>query len=80
MAFAGMSPGYPNSVGTLAQGSQKEFGAHATGAGNPDNADIGRIFHPADSGQIRGPVTAPIAQKRYDFRFPFGHEKLLVVS
>ncbi len=71
MAFAGMSPGYPYAVGTFAQGSQKEFRAHPTGAGNPDDPDIGRIFHPADTGQIRRTVTAPVAQEGGNFWFPF---------
>jgi hypothetical protein len=73
MAFAGMSPGHPHAVRPLTQRRQKKFGAHPAGAGNPDNPDIGRIFHPADSRQVGGAVTAPVAQKGYDFRFPIGH-------
>ncbi len=61
MAFAGMSPGYPDGIGTLAEGRKEKFWTHSARAGNSDHPDIGRIFHPADSGQIRRSVTAPVA-------------------
>jgi len=50
MAFAGMSPRYPNGIGTLPQSRQSEFGTHAAAAGDSDDPDIGGIFHPADAG------------------------------
>jgi hypothetical protein len=61
MAFAGMSPGNPDTVGTLAQGRQKKFGAHSAGAWNPDDPDIGWILHAADTGKIGSPIAAPVA-------------------
>jgi hypothetical protein len=61
MAFAGMSSGHPDRVGPTPQAGQNEFGAHAASAGDADHPDIGRIFHPADPGQVGCPVTAPTA-------------------
>jgi len=73
MAFAGMSPGHPDAVGPFPQGSQKEFGAHAPRAWNPDDPDVGGILHSADPGKIGSTIAAPIAQKSNDFRFPIRH-------
>jgi hypothetical protein len=73
MAFTGMSPGDPDAVGTFPQSGQKEFGTHAAGARNPDDPDIGRIFHSADTGQIGGSIAAPVAQKSHNFWFPIVH-------
>ena len=78
MTFAGMSPRHPNAVGALAQRRQKKLGAHAAGTGNPDNPNVGRISHPPDAGKIRGAVTAPVAEKTDDFRFPIGHDDVLL--
>jgi hypothetical protein len=61
MAFTGMSPGNPDTVCTFTQGRQKKFGTHSPGAWNPDDPDIGRILHPADTGKIGSPITAPVA-------------------
>jgi hypothetical protein len=68
-----MSAGYPDRIGPFTQGREEKLRAHPARAGNPDDPDIGRIFHPADSGQIRRPVTAPVAQKTDDFGFKLGH-------
>jgi hypothetical protein len=61
MAFTGMSPGYPDTIRTFAQGCQEKFGIHPTGAGDPDNPDIGWVLHPADTGKIGGTIAAPVA-------------------
>ena len=73
MAFSGVSPGDPDTVCALTQRCQKEFGIHPPGAGNADDPDIGRIFHPADAGKISGAITAPIAQESCNFWFPIRH-------
>jgi hypothetical protein len=78
MAFTGMSPGHPDAVCAFAQGSQKEFGTHPTGAGNPDHPDIGWILHPADAGQVGRAIAAPVAQKSHNFWFPVRHRKDLL--
>jgi len=70
MAFAGVSPGHPDPVGPLPQGSQKKLRAHSSGAGDSDDPDIGRIFHATDTRQVGRPVAAPVAQKTDDFGFP----------
>jgi hypothetical protein len=61
MAVAGMSPGNPYAICPLSYGRQKELGAHPSGAGNPYHPNIGRVFHSADAGEIRGAVTTPVA-------------------
>jgi hypothetical protein len=80
MAFAGMSPGDPNAIGAFTQRCQKEFGIHPPRAGNADDPDVGRIFHPADAGKISGAVAAPIAQKSCNFWFPIRHCYLLLLD
>jgi hypothetical protein len=80
MAFAWMSPGYPDSVCALAQRREKELGAHPSRTGNPDDPNVGRILHPADAGQIRGTIAAPITQKGDDFWFPIGHDNSISVK
>jgi hypothetical protein len=61
MAFSRMSPRNPNCIGTLSQGGQGEFGTHATGAWDADDADIGRVFHAANTCQVSGTIAAPVA-------------------
>ena len=73
MAFTRMSAGYPDTVCTFPQGGQKEFGAHPSGAGNPYDPDIGRVFHSADAGKIGRAIAAPVAQKSHNFWFPIRH-------
>jgi len=80
MAFTGMSPGHPDSIRALVQGGQEKFRAHASGAGNPDDPDVGWIFHPADTGQIRRTVATPVTEKTDDLWLPLGHGCLLLNS
>jgi len=61
MAFAGMSSGHPNPVGTLAQSRQKKLGAHSSRAGNSDDTDVGGVLKPTDTGKIGRTITAPVA-------------------
>jgi len=70
MAFAGMSPGHPHGVRPFIEGGQEKLGAHTTRTGDADNPDIGRVFHPADTRQVRCTVTAPVAEKTDNFWFP----------
>jgi hypothetical protein len=71
MAFTGVSPGHPDGVRPLPQGCQCELGTHSAGAGDADDADIGRVFHTTYPGKIRRTVTAPVTQEGYDFGFPW---------
>jgi hypothetical protein len=73
MAVSGMSPRNPNTIGAVSKCRQGEFRAHPARAGDADDPYVGWILHPADTGQIRSAVTAPIAQEGYNFRFPFRH-------
>jgi hypothetical protein len=61
MAFTRMSPRHPDAIGTFPQSRQKKFRIHPSGAGNADHPDIGRVFHPADTGKIGGSIAAPVA-------------------
>jgi len=76
MALTRMSPRNPNAIGPFPQSGQKEFRAHPAGAGNSYHPNIRRILHATDSGKICRTVTAPIAEKTDDFRFPIGHEHI----
>jgi hypothetical protein len=78
MTFTGMSPRYPYTVCTFSECSQEKFGAHASGARDSYNPDVGRIYHPADTSKISSTVAAPVAQKTNDFWFPIGHEFFLL--
>jgi hypothetical protein len=73
MAFTGMSPGYPDAVSSFPHGRQEKLRIHPAGARNPDDPDIGRVFHPADSGKVGGSITAPVAQESRNFWFPIRH-------
>jgi hypothetical protein len=78
MAFAGMSPGYPDAVCAFTQGSQEKLRVHPSGAGNSDHPYIGGVFHPSDSCQIGCTVAAPVAQKCNDLGFPIRHVIVLL--
>jgi hypothetical protein len=73
MAFAGMSPGYPDAVCTFTQGSQKKLRIHPAGTGDSNDPYVRWIFHPSNTCQVGSTVATPVAQKGNDFRFPFGH-------
>ena len=76
MAFTRMSAGYPYAVRPLPQGSQGKFRAHPSGTGYSYYPDIRRILHSAHTCQICCTVTAPVAQKTDNFRFPIRHFKI----
>jgi hypothetical protein len=73
MAFAGMSPGHPDAVCAFSQGGQKKLGVHPASTGDSNHPDVGWVFHPPNPCQVGSTVAAPVAQKSYDFRFPFRH-------
>jgi len=60
MAFARVSAGDPNPVCPFTKSREHKFGAHSPCTGNADNPDIGRVLHPADTCQIRCPVTTGV--------------------
>jgi hypothetical protein len=80
MAVAGVSPGNPDTVGTVPEGGEDEFRAHPGGAGNPDNPDIGRVLETADACQVCRAVAAPVAQECGYLRLPIGHGHHSVLS
>jgi hypothetical protein len=78
MAFAGMSPGYPDAVCALTQGCHEKLRIHSSGTGDSNHPDVGWIFHSPNTCQIGSTVAAPVAQKGNDFRFPLGHGFILL--
>jgi hypothetical protein len=80
MAVSGVSPGNPDPVGAMPESGQNEFWAHPGGAGYAYNPYVGRVLQAADPGQIRCPVTAPVAQEGCYFRLPIIHKHLLRVD
>ena len=61
MAFTRVSPGHPHTVRAVTEGSQDKFGTHPARAGHTDHPEIGRVLKPADPGQVRCTVAAPVA-------------------
>jgi hypothetical protein len=78
MAFAGMSPGYPDTVCALAQSGHKKFRVHPAGTGDANDPNVGWIFHPTHTCQVGSPIAAPVAQEGNDFGFPIGHFLILL--
>jgi hypothetical protein len=76
MAFTRMSPRNPNTISPFPQSGQKKFRTHPAGAGNSYHPNIRRILHPTNPGKISRTVTAPIAEKTNNFRFPIGHVRI----
>jgi hypothetical protein len=73
MAFAGMSPGYPDTIGALAQSGHEKLRIHSAGTGDTDDPDVGRILHPPHTCQVGSTIAAPVAQKGNNFGLPIGH-------
>jgi len=73
MAFAGMSPGHPNTIRAFSERGQCKLGTHSTGTGYPYDPNIGRILHSADAGKICSAITAPGTKETDNLRFPFRH-------
>lgn len=61
MACPDASAAYQYTVGAELIGFENEIGIHSAGAHNADQADVGRVLHPADSRQVRRRVGAPVA-------------------
>jgi hypothetical protein len=80
MAVAWVSPGDPHAIGPVAKRSQYELGADAPGARHPDHPKIGRVLKPADPGQVRCAITAPMTKKSSNLGFPFFHSHLLLTA
>ena len=73
MTFTGMSAGNPDTVRSLPESGKQKLDTDSPGAGNPDDTNVWRIFHSAYPGQISRSITAPVAKKTYDYRFPIRH-------
>ena len=73
MAVSGVSAGNPYAIRSMPKGGQNKFRAYPGRARNANNSEIGRILKTTDSSQISGAVTAPVTEKRRNFRFPVTH-------
>ena len=73
MAIPGVSPGDPDAVRPVPEGSEDKFGAHATRAWKADNPDIGRVLQSAHTSQVGRSVSAPVAKKSRDLWLPVIH-------
>jgi hypothetical protein len=73
MAVTGVSPADPYSVGTVPESRENKFWTHPPGARHTDDSKMRRILKPANAGKIRRAVTAPVAEKTRDLRFPVVH-------
>jgi len=80
MAVSGVSPGHPNTIRAMPEGGQKELRRNAAGTRHANNSDIWGILKPAYTGQVGGPICAPVAEERRDLRFPVVHAFLLAVQ
>jgi len=72
MAVSGMATRYPHPVSAAPEGLQDELGAHPARTRYAYYPYVRRIGHPAHSGQVRCPVTAPVTKKGYylGLKFP----------
>ena len=80
MTVSRVSPRYPDTIRSVAEGGHYKFGAHTAGTGNPDDPDIGRVLEAAYSCQIRRTIAAPVTEKSRDFWLPIIHFLLLIFS
>ena len=80
MTFTWMSTGNPDGIRSFPEGGQNEFGTHPPGAGDPDDPDIRRVFQPADAGKVCCTITAPVAEKTYNFYIFVRHSFILLYT
>jgi hypothetical protein len=69
MTFAQVSPAYQDAVRSLGEGVDYQVGVDHARAHYSDDAAVGRILNPGDSGQVRPGIGAPIAAESDDQRF-----------
>jgi hypothetical protein len=80
MTFAGMSTGNPDGIRSFPERGQNEFRTHPSGTGEPDNPYIRRVFQPADAGKVCCTITAPVAEKTYNFYIFVRHNFILLYT
>jgi|LGVD01.1.fsa_nt_gb hypothetical protein len=73
MTLTRVSPRDPYAVSSVTKRIQDKLGAHLSRTGDADDPDICRIGHSAHPCQVSGTITAPVAEKGYNFGFPFFH-------
>ena len=71
MAVADMSPAHQDAVGAFLKSAQDMVGRYRGRAHDPYDPRVGRVLHPADAGQIRRTVGAPVAQESDDLGLKF---------
>jgi hypothetical protein len=73
MAITEMSPRYQDAVASLFKRLDNKQRIDPSRAHDPYGSNVGWILQPGYTGQIRSGIRAPVAQKRYDFRFEIPH-------
>jgi hypothetical protein len=63
MAVPGVSSPHQHSVNPSLKSLDDVMGGYGRGTHNPDDPKVGGILNPAHSGQVRGCVSAPVAEK-----------------
>lgn len=66
MAIVGVAPGYQHPIGPINKGLDNKERIHSSGAGDTDDAQVGRLLEAANAGGIRSAVRTPVAQKSDD--------------
>ena len=64
MAVTRVSPGHPDTIRPVTEGSKHELGADPGGTGNPDDPEVGWVLKTAHACQIGSAIAAPVAKKR----------------
>jgi len=78
MAVSGVSPGHPDPIRTMTEGSQYKLGAHPCGTRHADNPEIMGILETAHTGQIRRTIAAPVTEESCDLWLQVTHLNLLI--
>ena len=75
MTVARVSPGDPDSIGAVTEGSQNKFRIHPCRTRDPYDPDIVRVLEAAYTGEIGGTITTPVTEKRRNLGLPVVHFK-----
>jgi hypothetical protein len=67
-----MTSGDEDGVGTDFESLDEQVEINATGAGQPDDANVRRILQPCRTRQIGAQVSAPVANVSQDLRLKLG--------
>ena len=75
MAIADVSAAHKNAVSTFLESLENVVRRYGGRAHHPNVTDVGRVLQPTDSRQVSPGISAPVAEKRQNFRFESCHIK-----